>query len=164
MINAVVFDLEGTLIKLPIDYEALYESIRKELEITKVQPLTRTAKKLDRNSREKLFRLWEIAEMKALPNFSINKEGIDLYRRYANKPTALVTMQGKNIVTKIMNRLFLKFTIVVTREDSLERKKQIKTAIDMIGVTPDEVLFFGDRDSDKVAAKHIGCKFKKVKI
>ena len=163
MINAAVFDLEGTLIKLPIDYEALYEAIRKELNITKVQPLTRTAKKLDRHSREKLFRLWEIAEKKAFLNFSINKEGMDLYWKHANKPTALVTMQGKNIVTEIMNRLFLKFNIVVTREDSLERKKQIKTAIDSIGTTPDKVLFFGDRDSDEVAANHVGCMFKKVK-
>ena len=163
MINALVFDLEGTLINLPINYEALYESIRRELGITKVQPLTKTAKKLDLNSREKLFKLWEIAEMKALRNFRINEEGIGLYRRYGNRPVALVTMQGKNVVEEIMNQLFLKFTVIVTREDSLDRKDQIKTAIDLIGLAPDKVLVVGDRDSDKVAAMHVGCKFLKVK-
>lgn len=163
MINAVVFDLEGTLINLPINYEALYEAIRRELRIAKVQPLTEIARKLDPDSREKLFKLWEKAEMKALPNFRINEEGIGLYRRYRNGPVALVTMQGKNIVDEIMSQLLLKFSTIITREDSLDRKDQIKTAIDTIGMAPDKVLVVGDRDSDKVAAIHIGCKFLKVK-
>jgi phosphoglycolate phosphatase-like HAD superfamily hydrolase len=161
--KAAIFDLEGTLIKLPIDYESLYRSARRELGVSKIQPLTIAAKKLNKPQRGQLFRIWEAAEIRALPNLGINKEGINLYRRFVNKPIALVTMQGKTIVNKIINRLLLKFTIVVTREDSLDREKQIKIAIDAIDIKPDNIIVVGDRDSDEAAATSVGCKFLKVK-
>lgn len=163
MIKGVIFDLEGTLVKLPIDYETLYEDIRKELGIPRVKPLTKTAKKLDAESRKKLFKLWEDAEMKALSSMRVNEEGMGLYRLHAGKPIALVTMQGRAVVKEILDRLFLNFAIVVTREDNLDRERQIKTAINVIRLRPQDVLFIGDRDNDEAAATQVGCNFVQVR-
>ncbi|MCK4435257.1 HAD family hydrolase [Candidatus Bathyarchaeota archaeon] len=163
MIKGVIFDLEGTLVKLPIDYETLYEDIRKELGISRVKPLTRTVERMDAESKEKLFKLWEDAEMKALSSMSINEEGMGLYQQHAGKPIALVTMQGRAVVKEILDQLFLNFAIVITRENDVDRERQIKMAAKVIGLKPQDVLFVGDRDNDEAAATQVGCKFVRVR-
>jgi len=162
MTDGVVFDLEGTLVKLPIDYEKLYEEIKRELKISKVKPLTKTVKMLDSRSREKIYELWERAELKTLPNMSANEEGMKIYKKHSNKPVALVTMQGKTVVRKILDHFHLSFNAVVTREDEIDRERQIRKAIDEIGLEPHNVLVVGDRDSDEAAAKQVGCAFLRV--
>ena len=162
MTDGVVFDLEGTLVKLPIDYEKLYEEIKRELKISKVKPLTETVKMLDSRSREKVYELWERAELKTLPNMSANDEGMKVYKKHSNKPVALVTMQGKTVVKKILNHFHLSFNAVVTREDEIDRAQQIRKAIDEIGLEPHSVVVVGDRDSDEAAAKRVGCAFLRV--
>jgi len=162
MTAGVVFDLEGTLVKLPIDYEKLYEEIKRELKISKVKPLTKTVKMLDSRSREKVYKLWERAELKTLPNMSANDEGMKIYKKHSNKPVALVTMQGKTVVRKILDHFHLSFNAVVTREDEIDRAQQIRKAIDEIGLEPHSVVVVGDRDSDEAAAKQVGCAFIKV--
>ena len=162
MTDGVVFDLEGTLVKLPIDYEKLYEEIKRELKISKVKPLTKTVKMLDSRSREKVYELWKLAELKALPNISANEEGIRIFKMHSNKPVALVTMQGKTVVRKILDHFHLSFNAVVTREDEIDRAQQIRKAIDEIGLEPHSVVVVGDRDSDEAAAKQVGCAFLRV--
>ena len=163
MIDGVIFDLEGTLVKLPIDYDTLYRGITKELKIPKVKPLTKTVKMLDSELRERVFKLWENAELKALPNSSLNDEGIKLYRKYSNEPIALVTMQGKRVVKKILDDFHLSFNIIFTREDEIERVQQIKRVVDKMGWKPRKVLMVGDRDNDEAAAIEVGCKFVRVR-
>jgi len=164
MIEAVVFDLEGTLVELPIDYEALYEEIRRELKVSKAKPLTQTIGTLDNEARQKFYELWQHAELKALPNMSANEEGIKIYKSHLNKPVALVTLQGKAVVRKILDHFHLSFNVVITREDGINRAQQIRKAIDKMGsLEPSNVLVVGDRDSDDVAAKQVGCRFARVK-
>jgi len=164
MIEGVVFDLEGTLVKLPIDYEALYEAIRRELKISMVKPLTKTIGMLDDEARQKFYELWENAEFKALPNMNANIEGMKIYKRCSNKPVALVTLQGKAVARKILDHFHLSFNVVITREDQIDRAQQIRKAIDkMGGLEPHNVLVVGDRESDEVAAKQVGCRFVRVK-
>ncbi|MDH5447436.1 MAG: HAD hydrolase-like protein [Candidatus Bathyarchaeota archaeon] len=162
MIYGVIFDLEETLVKLPIDYEPLYEEIKRALRISRVKPLTKTVKKLDGKSREKVYKLWECAELKALPNMSANEEGMKIYKKQCNKPVALVTMQGKTVVRKILDHFHLSFNVIVTREDEIDRVRQLRKAIDEIGLKPHSVLVVGDRDSDEDSAKQVGCKFLRV--
>ncbi|UCB60490.1 MAG: HAD family hydrolase [Candidatus Bathyarchaeota archaeon] len=165
MIEGVVFDLEGTLVKLPIDYETLYKEIKRELKIRKIQPLTQTVGRLDNKAKQRVFSLWKRAELKAVPSMSVNEEGMRLYKKYSNKPVALVTLQGEAVVKKILDHFQLSFRIIVTREHEIRREQQIRRAInEMGGLEHRNVLMIGDRDSDEVAARHVGCKFVRVKI
>lgn len=164
MIDGVIFDLEGTLVKLPIDYETLYEEIKRELNISRAKPLTQTVKMLNDKSQNKVYELWTRAELKALPNVNANEEGIKIYKMRSNKPVALVTMQGKTVVRKILDQFHLSFDVIVTREDEIDRAQQIRKAIDEMGsLEPANVLVVGDRDSDEAAAKKVGCRFVRVK-
>jgi HAD superfamily hydrolase (TIGR01549 family) len=163
MNRGVIFDLEGTLVKLPIDYRALYSKIKQELLLTKVRPLTETVKNLDAQSQDKLFKLWEHAEMEAFPKSSPNEEGMKLLRKHLEKPLALVTMQGRKAVTKILEYYRLPFRTTITREDAIDRKAQIEIAIHKLNLEPKDVLMIGDRKSDQISATLVGCEFLMVR-
>jgi beta-phosphoglucomutase-like phosphatase (HAD superfamily) len=55
LIESVIFDLDGTLINLPINYEKLFEEFSKTMKTANVRPLTKIIPKLDEKTKKKLF-------------------------------------------------------------------------------------------------------------
>lgn len=163
MIKAVIFDLDGTLIHLPIDYGRLFKEFSKIMKTEEVRPITEKISKLNKKTRKRVFEIWDKFELEALRNFTVKKEGIILYQKFSKIPKALVTMQGKNVVENINKRLGLSFNFTITREDSLERTKQLQNAAQMLEAQPQNILFVGDTDDDYLAAKKIGCQFLRAK-
>jgi HAD superfamily hydrolase (TIGR01549 family) len=94
---------------------------------------------------------------------TVVKEGTELYEQYSEIPKALVTMQGKTTVEKILSTLNLSFRVIITREDGLDRTAQITLALKKLRLKPENVIVIGDRETDKIAAEKIGCKFRMVK-
>jgi HAD superfamily hydrolase (TIGR01549 family) len=162
-IKAAIFDLDGTLVSLPIDYQALYAEFRKIIGIKNIEPVTKTVAALNEQLREKVFEKWTMAESAILPKISIVNAGIELYKQYSEIPKALVTMQGMRTVEKILSMLNLSFQVVITREDNLDRTAQITLALGKLRLKPESAIVIGDRETDKTAAKKIGCKFRMVK-
>ena len=76
-----------------------------------------------------------------------------------NKPKALVTLQGRNIVELIAKQLGFSFDVIVTREDTLFRTEQLQKAIIQLGVKSSNVLFVGNTEGDALAADRVGCHF-----
>ncbi|HML02497.1 MAG TPA: HAD-IA family hydrolase [Candidatus Bathyarchaeia archaeon] len=161
--KAIIFDLDGTLVSLPIDYSALYAAFREIIGIKNIEPLTETVAALNDDIRRKIFETWTRAEFAILPKMTVVKEGMELYQQYSRIPRALVTMQGKETVEKILRNLNLSFQAVMTREDSLDRAAQIMLALKKLRLEPKNVVVIADRATDKIAAKKIGCKFMMVK-
>ena len=161
-IKAAIFDLDGTLVHLPIDYEKLLRKFAEILGTTKVRPLTKVVAKADKEKREKIFEIWTAAEMEALSKLEVIEEGMRLYRKYSDIKRALITMQGKKALEKILERTGLSFHLTVTREDSLSRVEQINIVLKKLELSPRSVVVIGDRDSDKRAAERIGCAFIRV--
>lgn len=162
MIEAAIFDLDGTLVNLPINYESLYEEFKGIIGTQDIEPITKTVAALDVLRKERVFDRWTVAEFAVLRKMTLVKEGMSLYKQYEGKPRALVTMQGKKTVEKILNTLNLSFQTIITREDSLDRVTQIKQATKKLRLKPESVIVFGDRDTDKTAAESVGCKFRMV--
>ena len=163
MIEAVIFDLDGTLIHLPVDYEKMRSEFQKIIQIDNVQPITEVISNLDKNSRHEVFRAWDKAELAAAPFLTINKEGMEVYKSYSQRPRALVTMQGRAIVKNILVLLKLNFNFIVTREDSLNRKEQLEKAAEKLKRQCDNILFVGDTENDSMAAEKAGCKFLRIR-
>ena len=164
MIEAAIFDLDGTLVNLPINYEALYEKFKKIIGTKNIEPVTRTVAALNPAIRDRVFEAWTAAELAALPNATVVEEGMRLYQQYYDSPKALVTMQGKKTVRQFLDTSKLSFQAIVTREDSLDRTTQIKLAVKKLGARPENVIVIGDRETDRSAAENVGCKFKNVKL
>jgi HAD superfamily hydrolase (TIGR01549 family) len=163
LIEAVIFDLDGTLIHLPIDYEKLFQEIGKITKMSNVRPLTKVVAKLDEETKRKVFDIWNKIEMEALANMKLNSEGIASYKKFLEKRKALATMQGKPLVQIVLKRLGLSFNLVITREDSLSRVEQLKIAAEKLGIQTQNILFIGNTNEDILAAKTVGCQFMRVK-
>lgn len=162
MIEAVIFDLDGTLIHLPIDYERLFQEFSKIMKTDEVHPLTKTISRLDEKTREKLFEVWDNAELAALTEMTVNDEGMSLYKKFHEKPRALVTMQGEAFVRNVLERLGLSFNFVVTREHCLNRAEQLKIAAEKLKTSFENILFIGNTNDDFLAARNVGCQFLRV--
>jgi len=162
-IKAAIFDLDGTLVNIPINYEALYEEFKKITGIQNIEPITKTVAKLNMALKGKVFEAWTAAEFAILPKMTTVPDGLKLYQQYEVKARGLVTMQGNKTVENLLKTLNLSFQAIVTREDSLDRTTQIRMVIEKLRLKPENVIVIGDRETDKTAAEKIGCKFKMVK-
>jgi HAD superfamily hydrolase (TIGR01549 family) len=163
LIEAVIFDLDGTLIQLSIDYEKLFQEFRKIMKVSNLHPLVETVSKLDDKARKEVFKVWDKAELAALAKMTVNDEGIKIYKMFQQKPKALVTVQGKALVKAALERLELSFNVIFTREDSLNRVEQLKNAAQKLETQIQNVLFVGNTENDFLAAKKVGCKFLRVR-
>jgi HAD superfamily hydrolase (TIGR01549 family) len=162
LIEAVIFDLDGTLIHLPIDYDRLFREFANITKTENVRPLTKTISRLDEKTRKQLFKTWDRVEAEALAGMTTNYEGISLYKKYSDKPRVLVTMQGKALVKTVLKGLGLSFDLVITRENSLDRAEQLKTAAEKLKTHLPNILFIGNTDEDRLAAKMVSCQFLRV--
>lgn len=163
MIKAVVFDLDGTLIHLPIDYEKLFQQFRRIMRTSDIHPVAKKILELNNKRKNEIFRVWNKAEVAALVNLTQEKEGINIYNWIPVKLKALVTMQGKVLVKKVLKRFNLFFEFIVTREKSLDRSEQLRIVADKLKVPFKNVLFVGNREDDLQAANKVGCHFLRVR-
>ncbi len=162
MIDAVVFDLDGTLFQVPIDYERLFEEFKKIMQVENVHPLVYTISKTSEESKKLVFSAWEKAEHLVFAKISMNESGMAIYRMYKDKPKALVTLQGQVLVNAILRKYDLSFAAVITREDDLFRENQLVKAAERLNVEIQNLLFVGNTEGDAVASKKMGCQFQKV--
>ena len=162
MIEAVIFDLDGTLIHLPVNYERLIQEFEKVAQAESFHPLLEAVSKLDEVARGQVFKIWDLAELAASVGMTVNQQGMRIYSFFATKPKALVTMQGKAVVNAILEKLGLTFDVILTREDSLNRAEQLKLAVQKFNASFGDVLFVGNSENDALAAKQVMCSFQKV--
>ena len=160
---ATVFDLDGTLACLPINWEELFEELKGIMHVDVIRPLVDVVSRVNEKTRKEVFAAWDIAELAIFEKVTICGEGMKLYQESKGKPKALVTLQGKQVVKIIMERFGLSFDAIVTREDSLSRAQQLAIVSEKLKVPIKEILFVGNADSDEAAAKKVGCQFLRVK-
>lgn len=162
--EAVITDLDGTLVDLGIDWDSLREKIRREMGWDHpLKPLGPSIPKVARSKEEeeRAFTIVEEAELmaseRAVPNYKLVKV---LSRvKLIGLKIALVTLQARKPAIRVLERMKILdfFDVVITREDSLDRKKQLELAIEKLGVKPEKCVFFGDTQWDVEAGKELGC-------
>lgn len=162
MTEATIFDLDGTLIDLPMDYERLFEKIRRTMKVKNVRPLLKTVAKANEQQKKEIFTEWDKIELEALPKITLKDKGMAIYKQYSEKPKVLVTMQGKKLVKAFLERFPLSFKTTITRENGLDRAKHLTIAMHNLELKPHNVLFVGNEDHDQTAAERVGCQFLKV--
>ena len=164
MFKAVIFDLDGTLFDLPIDYSVLYKRVSEILNVGEIGSLLNTVAQIeDKQVLRKILDTWTRCELDIIDKITVHLEGMQFYNQHVKLPKALVTMQGKETVHSICKKFDLQFNAMLTREDSLNRANQLKMAATKLGFTLSDILFIGNIDNDENAAKEVKCQFIRVK-
>ncbi|MCP8305264.1 MAG: HAD family hydrolase [archaeon] len=174
-IKAVIFDLDGTLVKFALDItsvrrEAISEIRRRGINAENLSNLTvysilkvmkrRTDVRTLLNLKQSLWRIVEKFELKAADEVCIQPDALQtlIFIKKLGLKLAIVTNNGRKATNIIIRKLGLDdfFDVVVTREDVEELKPDgwsIGRAIKILGIEVREAVYVGDSVIDVLAAK-----------
>ena len=137
MIKGIVFDLDGTLIQLPINNEIIQNNLKLFFNTSEnLKPLIPKIIELSNNDQNKIkvaFNLICKEEILASKHFKIMNDAIEVLKflKSKNLILCLVTMQCKEVLEEIlyeMNILDL-FDFVISRDENFDRYEQIQSMI-----------------------------------
>ena len=165
MIKGIIFDLDGTLVRLPIQYDIIFEKLGILFDTKdEFKPLIPTILKKannDVNLIQQAFDLICDEETIAANNFEVIENAIEILDHFKNEnfSLGLVTMQCKKAAKLILDSMNMSnhFSSIITRDDSYERTIQIKKSVEFLSLSPQEIVVIGDRIHDVNSAKQIGC-------
>ena len=165
MIKGIIFDLDGTLIQLPINYNIIQNNLKQFFNVSEnLTPLIPTIIELSKNDQNKIktaFNLICKEEILASKNFKIMNDAVEVLKFLKSKDLilCLVTMQCKNALEKILQKMDVLdlFDSIISRDDSYDRFEQIQNSLKNIHLESSNVLVVGDRIHDVESAKKAGC-------
>ncbi len=160
---AYIFDLDGTLFTIPVDWVEVSEELGKMVgapigdaplfaqveQLVSVRPSIRDA----------IFTKLDLHELKAVPAAAPMAGALELLSHISKvAQLGLVTMQGSAACDKILgrHRLGELFDVMVTREDSLDRTMQLRIALQSLSSSPKDTLFTGDGLNDVRCGRKVG--------
>ena len=165
MSKCIIFDLDGTLVRLPIRYELIQKKLRElfDLEVN-FSPLIPSIIEHSKNNEKLIHHAFELlCQEELLASKSVKEidglqEVIDylLSKKYS---ISLVTMQCKKSVEIILTKLNLtkKFSSITTRDENYDRFFQIKNTYESLSFLSSDVTMIGDRIHDINSATKANC-------
>ena len=165
-VKLLIFDFDGTLTHLHIDWEKLKKELRKLLgsksSLTPLFPSIEALTKDNSELREKAWRLIEKYELEAVKEIKADFELIELFKKLKARgfQVALLTLQGRQPLEKALRKLGLQeaFDNIITREETTSREKQIKKMLELFNVKPGQAMLIADWLHDILTASKLGCK------
>lgn len=169
-VSAVVYDLDGTLVRLAVDWEAVERGLAELLESEGIdaEPLsswTLLSAAEDAGVGEEADELIAEAERQGARESSRLPLADELVGKEI--PVGVCSLNHEEAVQIALEKHDLMGEVgsVVGRGTVPHRKphpKALLAAVEEIGVEASEVLFVGDSESDKVTAERAGTKFEWV--
>ena len=163
-IKLFIFDLDGTIIDLPINWTEVKEKIKKILKTDHpLTPLIPSIEEVATNSelRKKIYRAIDYEEMKVVEKLKFDQDIARVFEKLkkVNLRLALVTLQGRKPAIEALKRLniYKYFDLVISRDEDKNREKQIQRALRTMGMEPSQSMVVADKLRDMLIAKRLGC-------
>jgi HAD superfamily hydrolase (TIGR01549 family) len=159
-VKGIIFDLDGTLVRLPIDWSRAVRHIEKLLGIEFRSLLELFPKIWETEKYEIISRTIEEYELASLSRLKFLDDSPTLLKELSSQyQLGLVTFQGKNVTRKIIiDKLGISGIPIATRDDNPTRVGQIFLILSNIPLEANEFLVIGDKLNDVYSALEIGCK------
>jgi len=161
-----VFDLDGTLISLPVEWDKVRSDLRKLTKTTlDFNPFfldVQTIVAKDPALLALMTKTIDEHEARAVPAAKLEPGALEALSSLSRRAKlSLVTMQGRAASTMILDQLGLSkfFESSFTREDSMDRVTQLRMALKNLGASSEKAFFVGDRINDLKAARAVGVRF-----
>ena len=167
--DAVVYDLDGTLVRLPVDWSAAH---RDALAAAREAGVTTAGESLwellDRAEREGFAPVVEAVvadhERRAAREAELLDVAAELPR---SVPVGVCSLNAEAACRLALHRHGLDTHVdVIVGRDSVEESKPhpepLLAAVRGLSATPDRTLFVGDSDRDALAAERAGVEFRPV--
>jgi len=158
----VVVDVDGTLVKTPIDWYAVRRRIEEVCGVyIDYRPLIEGIYRyLDRGAVPKALEVVEEAELSSAAAVSPSLALVELARnlKECGCRLAVVTLRGLTSARLVLERLGLVAYVdaLVTREDTIDRARQVELALERLGVARRSAVFVGDSPEDLSVALRLG--------
>jgi phosphoglycolate phosphatase-like HAD superfamily hydrolase len=163
--RAFIFDLDGTLLFLPVKWDIVKAELREVTETKDIfSPIFRSIEELlARKPRLKgqVFAILDKHEIAALQETNLSERSRDLLELLsASSRLALITLQGKKVLQELIRKFSLGqfFSAMVTREDSLDRANQLSIILRLMGLDPTDTVLVADRQNDLDASTKVGMR------
>jgi HAD superfamily hydrolase (TIGR01549 family) len=161
-----VFDLDGTLISLPVEWNKVREELRgltgTSLEFAPFFLDVQNVVAKDPLLLGPILRTIDKYEALAVPQARLEDGAMDALSSLSSRARlSLVTMQGRAACERVLERLGIGsfFASSFTREDSMDRTAQVRMALASLEAKEAESVFVGDRINDLRAARAAGVRF-----
>jgi phosphoglycolate phosphatase-like HAD superfamily hydrolase len=168
--EAYVFDLDGTLATIPVDWGRVKDELRavtgSEEEFKSVFPTIVDVLAKRPGLQKKAFAIIDRHEVEAVPSARLYEGSLALLSKLSETARlSLVTMQGERACSMMLERFELKqyFVHYFTRDDSLDRAEQVRFALGSVRAKAATSMFVGDRLNDLNAAKKVGVPFTMIR-
>jgi HAD superfamily hydrolase (TIGR01509 family) len=163
-IKLFIFDLDGTIVKLPIKWTEVKKKIKKILKTNlSLTPLIPSIEELvtDSELKRRIYKAIDDEEMKVVKKLKFDEDILKLFKKLKKLgyKLALVTLQGRKPAIEALNRLNVRefFDLIVSRDEKKDREEQIKTTLEAMEVPSSQVMVIADKLKDMVIAKKLGC-------
>ena len=165
MIKGIIFDLDGTLVHLPIRYDIIRKELQKLFNTNnEFIPLIPSILKIAANSDmvDRAFKIICKQEVVATNKLEIVEGAVDILN-YLNSQKfllGLVTLQCRRAAEKIISKMGTEnlFSYVLTRDESNSRVDQLEKTLKELHLSSDEVIMIGDRLNDVTSATKVGLR------
>lgn len=156
-VRGVIFDLDGTLIDSQLDFDAM----RREMGFAPGKPILETIESLPAGSeRERCLAILNAHERRGAESATMIPGARDLLAELAQRglPQAILTRNSRGMTQLALDRLELRFSQVLTREDAPPKPDPagLWHICRVWNLRVDEVLFVGDFHYDLLAGRAAG--------
>jgi len=159
-IKSLIFDLDETLVKLPVDWPSAYEEVRKRTGRNFTSFLNLLAELWNTDEYRKVSKIIESFELYALDNVQVLDNSKEIILKLSGKYSlSLVTLQGRRIAEEVLRKLGIRkaFKLVITRDDAATRLMQLQIILEKTGFKPEETVVIGDKLNDVESALKLKC-------